>query len=134
MTNKFEIGDRVAVLDDAIEGVVVAIQNSQITIKTPDDFEMTFFVNELIKLQNSNELVNLFSSKSIGVVLHEKSASKKRNYTAEKRSKKDEFVLEVDLHIEKLIPTSKGMSNYEILNIQMDEVKRKVEFCIKNRL
>lgn len=134
MTNKFEIGDKVAVLDDAIEGVITSIQKDEITIKTNDDFEMTFFVNELVKLHNSNELTNLFSTKSISEVLREKSASKKRNFTAEKRSKKDEFVLEVDLHIEKLIPSSKGMTNFDILNIQMEEVKRKVEFCIKNRL
>lgn len=134
MTNKFEIGDKVAVLDDAIEGVVTKIENNQISLKTSDDFEMTFFVNELVKLNNSNELCNLFSSKSISEVLREKSTPKKHKINTEKRSKKDEFVLEVDLHIEKLVPSIKGLSNFDMLNIQMDEVKRKVEFCLKNRL
>jgi preprotein translocase subunit YajC len=134
MTNKFEIGDKVAVLDEAIEGVVVAIQNNQILIKTNDDFEMTFFVNEIVKLHKTSELNDLFLSKSISEVLKEKATPKKHKINIEKRSKKEEFVLEVDLHIEKLIPSVKGLSNFDILNIQMEEVKRKVEFCIKNRL
>ena len=134
MKNKFEIGDKVAVLDDAIEGVVLEIKEDSVLVKTTDDFEMTFFVNELVKLHNSNELKDLFSSKSISEVLKEKASPKKHKIAFEKRSKKDEFILEVDLHIEKLVPSTRGMSNFDILNIQMDEVKRKVEFCLKNRL
>jgi hypothetical protein len=45
MIRKFEIGDEVAVLDDDISGIVVQVQNEQISIKTTDDFMMTFFVN-----------------------------------------------------------------------------------------
>lgn len=134
MKNNFEIGDKVAVLDDAIDGVITSIRKDEITIKTSDDFEMTFFVNELVKIHKTSELGNLFSSKSVSEVLKEKSTPKKHKINIEKRSKKDEFVLEVDLHIEKLIPSIKGMTNFDILNIQMEEVKRKVEFCIKNRL
>ena len=134
MTNKFEIGDKVEVLDDAISGQVIAIKNDEITIVTDDKFEMTYFVNELVKAHKTSELSIFFSSKSVSEVLREKSTPKKHKINLEKRSKKDEFVLEVDLHIEKLIPSIKGMTNFDILNIQMEEVKRKVEFCIKNRL
>lgn len=134
MNNTFEIGDKVAVIDDAIEGVVLKVNKETIVVKTEDDFEMTFFVNELVKLHNANELNDIFSSKSISEVLKEKASPKKHKIAFEKRSKKDEFVLEVDLHIEKLVPSTRGMSNFDILNIQMDEVKRKVEFCLKNRL
>lgn len=134
MKNKFEIGDKVAVLDDAIEGFVVAVNGNEITFKTDDDFEMTYFVNELVKLQISKKLDNFFSSKSLSEVLEEKSAPKKRKTSPEKKSKNEDFVLEVDLHIEKLVPSTKGLANFDMLNIQLDEVKRKVDFCIKNRL
>lgn len=134
MKNKFEIGDKVAVLDDAIEGFVVAVNANEITFKTEDDFEMTYFVNELVKLQISKKLDNFFSSKSLNEVLKEKSLPKKQKITPEKKSKKDDFVLEVDLHIEKLISSTNGLTNFDMLNIQLDEVKRKVDFCIKNRL
>ena len=54
MTQKFEIGDKVAVLDDDISGVVIKVQNNEISVETTDKFVMTFFVNELIKINNSN--------------------------------------------------------------------------------
>ncbi|RBA28188.1 Smr/MutS family protein [Flavobacterium tibetense] len=134
MNEKFEVGDKVAVLDEAIEGEVVAVKNNEISIKTTDDFVMTFFVNELVKLQKISDLNNLFSSKSISDVLKDKKEPVKRSFTKEKKSKKEEFVMEVDLHIEKLVQNFRGMSNFDILNIQMDTVKHKLEFAIKNRL
>lgn len=132
--NFFEIGDRVAVLDDVIEGVVKQIKNDQITIETNDNFTMTFFVNELVKINKMNDLGDIFSSKSLTEVLNDKNSPKKHKTVKIKPSKKEDFVLEVDLHIEKLVPSTRGMSNYDILNIQMEEVKRKMDFCIKNRL
>ena len=115
MMKKIEIGDEVAVLDDTISGVVVQVQNEQISIKTADDFLMTFFVNELIKINNSNDLHSFFSSQSLSSVLKEKELSKKRNFVKEKKSRKDEFVLEVDLHIEKLVP-SKRLNPFSVAN------------------
>ncbi|MDP5096571.1 MAG: DNA mismatch repair protein MutS, partial [Flavobacterium sp.] len=56
MTQKFEVGDKVAVLDDDISGVVIKVENNEISVETTDNFVMTFFVNELVKVNNSNEL------------------------------------------------------------------------------
>lgn len=134
MTQKFEIGDKVAVLDDDISGVVINVQNNEISVETSDNFVMTFFVNELIKINNSNELSGFFSTQSLGSVLKDKEEPKKRSFVKEKRSRKDEFVLEVDLHIEKLVPSKRGMSNYDILTLQMETAKRQLDFAIKNRM
>ncbi|MGV7106781.1 Smr/MutS family protein [Flavobacterium sp. U410] len=132
--NNIEVGDRVAVLDEAIEGVVLKIEKQEITLKTDDDFVMTFFVNELVKLNNTSYLNNIFSSKSLYEVLEDKKEPEKRNFTKEKKSKKEEYVVEVDLHIEKLVTSSKGLSNFDILNIQMDTLRHKLEFAIRNRI
>lgn len=134
MTQKFEIGDKVAVLDDDISGVVIKVQNNEISVETTDNFVMTFFVNELIKINNSNELSGFFSTQSLGSVLKDKEEPKKRSFVREKKSRKDEFVLEVDLHIEKLVPSKRGMSNYDILTLQMETAKRQLDFAIKNRM
>ena len=40
--NNFEIGDRVSVLDDAIDGEIIKIAGNDIVIKTSEDFVMTF--------------------------------------------------------------------------------------------
>ena len=134
MTQKFEIGDKVAVLDDDISGVVIKVQNNEISVETTDKLVMTFFVNELVKINNSNELSGFFSTQSLGSVLKDKEEPKKRSFVKEKRSRKDEFVLEVDLHIEKLVPSKRGMSNYDILTLQMETAKRQLDFAIKNRM
>ena len=134
MIQKFEVGDKVAVLDDAISGVVTKVENNVISIKTTDDFVMTYFVSELVKINNSNDLSGFFSTQSLGSVLKDKEEPKKRSFVKEKRSRKDEFVLEVDLHIEKLVPSKRGMSNYDILTLQMDTAKRQLDFAVKNRM
>ena len=134
MTQKFEIGDKVSVLDDDISGVVIKVNNDQISVETTDNFVMTFFVNELVKTNNSNELSGFFSTQSLGSVLKDKEEPKKRSFVKEKRSRKDEFVLEVDLHIEKLVPSKRGMNNYDILTLQMETAKRQLDFAIKNRM
>ena len=51
-----------------------------------------------------------------------------------KKSKKDDVVLEVDLHIEKLVKSFKHMNNFDILNIQVDTARSQLEFAIKNRI
>lgn len=134
MIQKFEIGDKVAVLDDDISGVVIKVQNDQISVETTDSFVMTFFVNELVKINNSNDLSSFFSTQSLGSVLKDKEEPKKRSFIKEKRSRKDEFVLEIDLHIEKLVPSKRGMNNYDILTLQMETAKRQLDFAIKNRM
>lgn len=134
MTQKFEIGDKVAVLDDDISGVVIKVKNNEISVETTDSFVMTFFVNELVKINNSNDLSSFFSTQSLGSVLKEKEEPKKRSFIKEKRSRKDEFVLEIDLHIEKLVPSKRGMNNYDILTLQMETAKRQLDFAIKNRM
>ena len=134
MTQKFEIGDKVEVLDEAISGKVVSIKNNEITIETTDDFTMTYFVKEIVKINNSSVLSGFFSTQSLTSVLKDKEAPKKRSFVKEKKFRKDEFVLEVDLHIEKLVPSKRGMSNYDILTLQIETAKRQLDFAIKNRM
>ncbi|MBN9282999.1 MULTISPECIES: Smr/MutS family protein [unclassified Flavobacterium] len=130
----FNIGDQVAVLDDNISGVVVGFQKEQIIVETTDGFMMTYFVNELVKINNSSKLEVFNSGQTLDAVLKEKELPKKRSFVKEKRSKKDDFVLEIDLHIEKLVPSKRGMSNYDILTLQTETAKRQIEFAMRNRI
>jgi dsDNA-specific endonuclease/ATPase MutS2 len=134
MIQKFEIGDEVAVLDEALSGKVVGVNAAEISIETTDGFLMKFSENELVKANKSSTLSGFFSSQSLSSVLKEKETPKKRSFVKEKKSRKDEFVLEVDLHIEKLVPSKRGMGNYDILTLQMETAKRQLDFAIKNRM
>jgi hypothetical protein len=130
----FQIGDKVSVLDEAIDGVVVAVNSNQITIETSDGFPMTYLVNELVRDNISSDLKGFISSSAINQVKVEKQEEKKRSFTKDKKSSREVFALEVDLHIEKLVPNKTGLSNYDILNIQMETAKRQMDFAIRNRI
>lgn len=134
MKQTYNIGDKVSVLDEAIDGVVLKIINDNITIETTDGFTMTYFVNELIKVNNTSELSSGTRSINISAVSKEKEIPKPRSFVKEKKVKGEIPPPEFDLHIEKLVKNFRGMSNYDILNIQAETAKRHIEFAIRNRI
>ena len=71
-----------------ISNEVVSIKNDQIEVETTDGFLMTYFVNELIKENNSNELKGFISREIVSHAIKEKVEPIKRNFTKEKKSKK----------------------------------------------
>ena len=127
-------GDKVSALDEAIDGIVLEVKNNEITIETTEGFTMTYFVNELIKINNSNVLNTNNGSFNLNEVKMQKEIPKPRSFVKEKKSKQDNPVPEFDLHIEKLVKNYKGMNNYEILTLQSETAKRHVEFAIRNRI
>ena len=130
----FQIGDRVSVLDDVIDGVVVKVEKNQITIETTDKFMMTFFVNELIKINVTSNLNYFNRSESLIKKNLDLQPTRKQIELQKKLEKVEKGVPEFDLHIEKLIKNKNGLSNYDILNLQMETAKKHIEFAIKNRI
>lgn len=121
------IGDKVAALDDDISGKVIAVLPHSIKVLTDDGFELDFLPNELV-------VTSLDLMKFSGVSIKDKEDSSIKKHTPKPfKTKRNEFVLEVDLHIEKLVNSKKGMSNYDILNLQIETAKRQLEFAIIKR-
>lgn len=130
----FTAGDIVSVLDDAITGKVLKVVGKEVTLLTAEGFELTFQEKELILIETSENLLQDFSKTNFQAVRQEKEIPKPRSFVKEKKSRKEEFVLEIDLHIEKLVPNKKGMSNYDILTLQTETAKRQIEFALRNRI
>jgi len=130
----FNKGDQVSVLDEDVNGVVVSVNDKQIIIETTDGFVMTYFVKELIKINNSSNLMDSIKRINVGEVSKEKEIPKPRSFVKERKDKREIPAPEFDLHIEKLVPNKRGMSNYDILNLQAETAKRHIEFAIKNRI
>lgn len=124
-------GDKVAVLDENLEGNVISISGNEVEIETTEGFLLSFQERELVKIGSSfpdpdvNDLSN---------VIKEKESSKKRRSVRVKPKERTAPPMEVDLHIHQLVPRSGGLSNFEMLNIQMDTAKRQLEFAIKKRI
>jgi dsDNA-specific endonuclease/ATPase MutS2 len=127
-------GDQVSVLDEDVNGVVLAVNGKQVTIESTDGFVMTFFVNELIKINNSSNLMDSIRSFNSNEIKKEKEIEKPRSFVKERKEKREVGVPEFDLHIEKLVPNKRGMSNYDILTLQSDTAKRHLDFAIRNRI
>lgn len=124
-------GDKVSVLDDAIDGIVVQVEGNQVTIETNDGFNLTFKTTELINVGKTSELNFSFNKSQ---VINEKEVAKPNYINKEKKSTKEIPPPEFDLHIEKLVKSYKAMSNYDILTLQTETAKRHIEFAIRNRI
>lgn len=128
MPTDFKIGDVVETLDDSIKGVVVAVENDVYKIQTEDDFEILFKSEELIKMPDSE--LNIEDEDLYEVIRQELKNSKKPSSKKEKKPQR----IEIDLHIHELIDDARHLSNFEILNIQLNKAKSQLEWAIDKRL
>jgi hypothetical protein len=132
---KFEINDTVAVLDDDLSGIITNIEGSEVTVATTNGFELKFQSNELVKIHDPRMMSrSLFSNKSLESVLSEKETKKRQNPPKVSSKERAQPAMEVDLHINQLVKNSRGMQNHEMLNLQIETAKRRLEFAIQNRI
>ena len=126
------INDFVEVLDDTIRGKIIKIKDKKATILTKDGFELTFFLSELVKIENK-ELIHInFNNLDID-------NQSKNNITQRKKipnTKKDKKIppMEVDLHIHQLISSTKNITNHDMLTLQLDTARHRLEFAIEKRI
>ena len=127
---KISVGDIVETIDDSLKGKVISIDNHILIIETEDGFEINATPNEVIRLDENSKLT--ISNAEIYEALSEKASTNKRKIS----SKREKIAppMEVDLHIGQLTTSYKGMSNYDMLTIQLDTAKRQLEFAIKKRI
>lgn len=129
----FSKGDKVTVLDDAMDGIVTSVNGDAITVLTTDGFEIKFESKELLKI-NGDELKMGIGNAPIAQILKDKEIPQPRSFVKEKKSKKEIPVPEFDLHIEKLVKNFRGMNNYDILTLQTETAQKHIEFAIRNRI
>ncbi|MBU3012230.1 DNA mismatch repair protein MutS [Polaribacter vadi] len=129
---RLEIGNKVAVLDDVLKGIVTNIKGDDISVETEDGMLFIFKRNELVKIEKEQHELTKFSDIN-NAFLKEKIASQKKNKSAFIKEK-NEVILEVDLHINQLVKSTRGLDNYDMLNLQLDTAKRKIEYAIGKRI
>lgn len=126
MINK---GDKVAVLDDNLNGIVVAISGDTLKVITDDGFELEYKTAEVIKIGEELSKSAIFN---IQKILEEKKEPEKRSFSKQKKASTAE--VSFDLHIEKLVSTTRGMQAFDMLELQIETAQRHIEFAIKNRI
>ncbi|MDG1729390.1 MAG: DNA mismatch repair protein MutS [Algibacter sp.] len=131
----FNSGDSVLVLDEDLSGVVKNIKGSTVSIETDDGFLLDFQANELILKDKKESIASeIFSNSNIDAVVSEKEIPKRKNQPKVRSKDRYEPTMEVDLHINQLVNSTRSMSNHDMLTLQLDTAKRKLEFAINKRI
>ncbi|GAA3652072.1 Smr/MutS family protein [Flavivirga jejuensis] len=131
----FKLGDFVLVIDEDLSGVIKQISGNMISVETTDGFLLDFQSDELVVNNSSNTFTKaLFSEKTMDAIVSEKEQSSKRKQIKTRAKDRYEPTLEVDLHINKLIKSSRGLSKHDLLTLQLDTAKRQLDFAIRKRI
>ncbi|MEN8703931.1 MAG: Smr/MutS family protein [Polaribacter sp.] len=129
---RLEIGNKVAVLDAVLKGVVIAIHGDSITIEAEDGMLFKFSKRELVKIEEDQHELSKFSDIN-NPLLKEKITDTRPPKNLFTKTK-NEVILEVDLHINQLVKSTRGLDNYDMLNLQLSTAKRKIEYAISKRI
>ena len=127
----FSIGTRVDVINDTLSGLITEINKDIITFESDEGFEYQYDKNELIAI---GELNILLKNDTLNKVTIQNKSKDTNNPISIKSGKRNNPPLEIDLHIHQLIDSEKGMSNFDMLNLQLKTVKKHLELAIKNKV
>ncbi|MEN8123794.1 MAG: Smr/MutS family protein [Bacteroidota bacterium] len=130
--NNFQVGDKVAMLNETIKGIVTKIDLNKVIIKSEDGFEYECYENELITVGN---LDSYLKNDHHFEFLKEIDQQKRKKDPKIKQTKRNQIPpLEVDLHIHQLVNSTKGLTNYDILSLQLRTAKQQLEFAIQKKI
>ena len=128
---RFEIGTKVTLIDDLLTGIVTDIQGDILIVKDADGMKYQFNRSEVIPTNMDQHELSKYSDIN-NSLLKEKSMVDRPKKSAFKKDK-NEVVFEVDLHIHQLVDSTRNMDNHDMLTLQLDTAKRKLEFAISKR-
>ena len=129
---RFQIGQKVAVLDDVLKGEIVSVNGNIIAIRDSEGMLFNFEANELVLLEARQSELSKFSDIN-HPLLKQKMMDIKKKKSAFITEKK-EVILEVDLHINQLTKSTRGMDNFDKLTMQLNTARSKVEYAIQKRI
>ena len=131
----FKEGDNVSFSNQTGEGIITSIVNDElVTVDMGDGFETPVLIKELIKISSEN--IEGFEG-DIGEIFplthKEKSKKKAISIKSGRKTKKEKFLPEeIDLHIEELIDDHTGLTNAEIVIIQLNHFRKCLDEAILN--
>lgn len=135
-----KVGDKVTFLNDTGTGVVIELLNERYAlVENEDGFDEKYLIEELVPSRTEKD----YKLDGIEHVLsvQEKVDSERRFEKLEDFEKKTKGLvsyvqdeMEIDLHIEELIDSHRGMSNGEILSVQMANFKRQLNIAIRRKV
>jgi DNA-nicking Smr family endonuclease len=137
---EFKVGDKVSFLNETGGGVVTKVLGSNmVSVETEDGFDFDYAIADLVKEVAEDDYQLDKSGAGINEKLEaeqrekENDAFYKKFNHLEKMVQKD-GVMEVDLHIEQLIDSHRGMPNRQIVDVQLQHFRRRLREAINKRM
>lgn len=128
---RFQIGTKVTLIDDVLTGIVISYNADLIEIEDEQGMRYQFKETELIPFQDDQHELSKYLNINNKILKDKSGLDQKKNRSFKKD--KNEVVFEVDLHIHQLVDSTRNMDNYDMLNLQLETAKRKLEFAISKR-
>ncbi len=137
---KLQVGDRVAFLNETGGGVVSKVIDAhKVMVETEDGFEYEYPCTELIVVPDEEEQHKAYGMDEDPLAFLDKDQKKiftadfEEEWRSNKPQQRDRKVYEVDLHIEELVDSKRGLTNTDIVQIQLAHFERKLEEAIKKK-
>lgn len=132
------IGDKVSFLNEKGEGIVTKIINKKMVgVTIEDGFELPFAVSELllIKAVEKKDAPKKIIEPEIKTDLSKLFSQKKKHSDTPQRSKPHAqnngmLEMEINLHIEELLDNYKGMSNAQIIQVQLSYFQKALDKAV----
>jgi hypothetical protein len=126
-----KVGDFVQLKDEDVEGRITGISSLGVEIVTGEGFQFTFQPHDLIVLPANPALA--VSHEDIARAKSQKQERRGKPKVS-RRHKGTVPPIEIDLHIEKLVDSDRGMTSFDILNLQIETARYRLEHAIRNRI
>ena len=115
-----------------LKGVIVSLNGQVVGIKDDDGMVYEYNQNELVVIEEDQHQLSKYSDIN-NPLFNDKLQDQKVKGSSFKKEN-NEVILEVDLHINQLIKSTTGMDNFEMLSLQLETAKRKIEYAISKRI
>jgi len=133
---RFNVGDGVSVINDTISGILIRLHPNKCVIEDTDGFERRYPLSNIVVtnpiadyLLDHPDTLEMIRQKIETLTLQRIDKSQALSKTNHKHTAS--FNFEVNLHIEDLLDDHIGLSNFEIMQIQMQACRMFIEKSIR---
>ncbi len=135
---QFKVGDKVRFLNEVGEGKIVSIVNEgRVVVENEDGFDVEYLVSDLVPTSSGQDykLDGIEYVESVNEKINAETKEEQlREFTRKFNHLEkpvDSDIHEIDLHIEELIDSHRGLSNAQILSIQMTNFTRSLNVAMR---
>ena len=132
MTKSLKIGDKVMLIDNRIKAKVIFVGDRKVRVVDSNGFEHLLPIKKVVLLDEKTDTKRAYGNSFIVKDSDNKKGDKKSKLHFKDINLRENF--KVDLHIENLTNYHHQMDNFEIVQIQLNYCKDKIELALNKHI